>query len=337
MGKRALVVSGGGSKGAFAVGVLKHLATKPNGVAFDIVTGTSTGALIAPLVVTGEIDVLEEIYTTVRTPEILEPLPRVVEMFAKGYVHHTRPLEQLVRTRLTQNRVDTIVASDVLAFYATVCLQTGRTTYFQTGRTPGTTPSGDPAVRVTTRDDLVRAIVASANQPVLMPAITIPPGASPPRQYVDGGVREYAPIEVALANGASEIVAILLNPEPEQRGARNDPAGNLPAVLLRAISLMTEEIGEGDLRHARLQVDGASYLATARDNARHKLGLSESDVRRIFPTDHPFTGFTHLTLEVVRPDEELESKFDTSGLEFDPGKMRQMMDEGEAIARRQWP
>ena len=48
--KAALVLSGGGAKGAFAVGVVKHLflAYRETGW-FAITGGTSTGALIAPM------------------------------------------------------------------------------------------------------------------------------------------------------------------------------------------------------------------------------------------------------------------------------------------------
>ena len=45
-GKLAIVLSGGGAKGAFQVGVLDALITK-HGVKPDIVVGTSTGAIQA--------------------------------------------------------------------------------------------------------------------------------------------------------------------------------------------------------------------------------------------------------------------------------------------------
>ena len=62
--KRALVISGGGSKGAFAVGVIKQLAQRYPTLFFDIYVGTSTGSLIVPLAAIGEIGLLEKIYTT---------------------------------------------------------------------------------------------------------------------------------------------------------------------------------------------------------------------------------------------------------------------------------
>ena len=46
---RALVVSGGGSKGAYAVGVAKVLMNEGD-LTFDVVSGTSTGGLICPFV-----------------------------------------------------------------------------------------------------------------------------------------------------------------------------------------------------------------------------------------------------------------------------------------------
>ena len=47
---RALVISGGGSKGAFVVGVLKRLFAEYPALDFDIYVGTSTGSLMSPLV-----------------------------------------------------------------------------------------------------------------------------------------------------------------------------------------------------------------------------------------------------------------------------------------------
>ena len=44
--KRAMVISGGGSKGAFAVGVLDQFEQSEPDLSFDVFVGTSTGALI---------------------------------------------------------------------------------------------------------------------------------------------------------------------------------------------------------------------------------------------------------------------------------------------------
>ncbi len=72
MSKTALVISGGGSKGAFAVGVLKAVFQHNPGLTFDMLIGTSTGALIAPLATPDSIALLEQLYTTVTTDNVIE-------------------------------------------------------------------------------------------------------------------------------------------------------------------------------------------------------------------------------------------------------------------------
>src|ERR1700712_3390536 len=68
--KRALVVSGGGSKGAFAVGVIKKLKNLYPYLQFDIYVGTSAGSLVVTFASVEQYDLLEEVYTTVKTTDI---------------------------------------------------------------------------------------------------------------------------------------------------------------------------------------------------------------------------------------------------------------------------
>ena len=68
--KKALVISGGGSKGAFAVGVYKYLVTTFD-LDFDVLVGTSTGSLIVPLAELGKTEMLEKLYTTQKTENIV--------------------------------------------------------------------------------------------------------------------------------------------------------------------------------------------------------------------------------------------------------------------------
>ena len=55
MAKNALVISGGGAKGSFAVGVLKYILLNKPEIKFDIICGTSTGALITPYAALGNV------------------------------------------------------------------------------------------------------------------------------------------------------------------------------------------------------------------------------------------------------------------------------------------
>ena len=57
---RALVISGGGSKGAYAGGVAQYLIQE-EGRKYDMFLGTSTGSLLVPHIAAGKIDKIHEV------------------------------------------------------------------------------------------------------------------------------------------------------------------------------------------------------------------------------------------------------------------------------------
>ena len=60
---RALVISGGGSKGAFAGGVAQYLMEREKRE-YDMFLGTSTGSLLVPHLALGKIGKLYDIFTS---------------------------------------------------------------------------------------------------------------------------------------------------------------------------------------------------------------------------------------------------------------------------------
>jgi len=71
---RALVISGGGSKGAYAGGVAQYLIQE-EGRKYDLFLGTSTGSLLIPQLALGNIDKLYDIYTNVNQSTIFSLNP----------------------------------------------------------------------------------------------------------------------------------------------------------------------------------------------------------------------------------------------------------------------
>ena len=59
---RALVISGGGSKGAFGGGVAQYLL-REKFCKYDILIGSSTGSLLIPHLALGEVEKIYDIYT----------------------------------------------------------------------------------------------------------------------------------------------------------------------------------------------------------------------------------------------------------------------------------
>lgn len=73
--KRALVLEGGGAKGAYAVGCLRGL--QENGVKFDVVAGTSVGALNAALIGTGRLNDGDTLWKSLSFDHVCEPSRRL--------------------------------------------------------------------------------------------------------------------------------------------------------------------------------------------------------------------------------------------------------------------
>jgi len=326
MAKTALVVSGGGSKGAFAVGAIQHLV-QDLGLSFDIVCGTSTGALIAPFVVTGEIDELVHLYTTMKTEDIVLRRP-LSSILVTDSIFDVQPLADKVSSLMTPQRTATILGSPKQMYLATVCLQTERVTYFQTGA-PGRVPDGCDLQPIQNRSQLIRAMMGSADMPALMPPIERVDGALPCRQYVDGGVRERAPLEVALLNGATEIYAVVL--APKAHAPQEKKFQDVPGILLRTIGILTDDVLLHDLLVVNTVARSRRYLAAVRKRVGDRFNLSDTDLDALF--DDPTGGAASLvgpevTLHVVRPLGEIQ--LDT--LTCDPVVMTQLVVDGRQRA-----
>ena len=72
--KKALVISGGGSKGAFAGGVAEYLINEKK-KDYDFFLGTSTGSLLVSHLALGMIDDLKALYTSVNQKDIFSNNP----------------------------------------------------------------------------------------------------------------------------------------------------------------------------------------------------------------------------------------------------------------------
>ena len=71
---RALVISGGGSKGAFAGGVAQYLM-EGLGKDYDMFVGTSTGSLLVSHLALNDIGKLYDIFTNVQQHDIFSVSP----------------------------------------------------------------------------------------------------------------------------------------------------------------------------------------------------------------------------------------------------------------------
>jgi NTE family protein len=74
----ALVISGGGSKGAFAGGVAQYLIEDLNRE-YDMYYGTSTGSLLVSHLALRKVEKIKEVYTSVNQNSIFSNCPFVIK------------------------------------------------------------------------------------------------------------------------------------------------------------------------------------------------------------------------------------------------------------------
>jgi predicted patatin/cPLA2 family phospholipase len=185
-----LALSGGGANGAFGAGFLcgwTRSGTRPN---FRIVTGISTGSLIAPLAFLGpEYDEeLKQYYTTVRTKDILDVfgigvLPVLVgESYAS-----TKPLQHLIEKLVDEKVLKAVAAEHAKGrrlYIGTTNLDAQRFIVWDMGVIAG---SGNPDALKLFR----KVMLASASIPGAFPPVYFDVeigGKKYDEMHVDGGV-----------------------------------------------------------------------------------------------------------------------------------------------------
>lgn len=323
MSKTALVISGGGSKGAFAVGALKAMYQHTPSLKFDILVGTSTGSLIAPLATVKDIKLLEQLYTTVKTDNVITTYNVGNRFLTADSIFGVEPLAKLMQQYYTDAFFADLATRPYNVMLATTCLQTAEPVFF-TSR-PITMPTNHHVVQVSKADHFRRAVMASACQPVFMTPIEVIPGAKPLRQYVDGGVREYAGIQIAIEQGADEVFVILLSGETQVPVEKRYTS--VPDILMRTIEIFTEDVGENDIVIPLLYNKALNFIDGVRANMK-QAGLSDAKINQIMNVpDNPFNNKRSVNLHIIRPDGYLGGG--PGGLTFDPAEMKGMVAKGQ--------
>jgi NTE family protein len=284
--KTAIVLSGGGARGAFEAGVLKNLSQRKK---FDIVCGTSIGAINAALTAQQAFDELEQLWSTIATLNVVRYIDIVnrVNSFiddveglrgkllaALGNFHLVNdwckigskkallalrgvmdpdPIKLLLEPMLSVNALKSTLI---------VCA---------TNLTNGTSDAFYSFVNAS-NDDVARFLAFRAPEPchilrqvnyldVVRASASIPGAFEPVRMnlgdpglvhdYVDGGVANNTPISLAVAAGATEVMVVFLDPVGTTLPTL--PTTNLFQIGLASLAVMQQRILGTDMCRAREQ------------------------------------------------------------------------------------
>jgi predicted acylesterase/phospholipase RssA len=323
--KTALVISGGGAKGAFAVGVLKHLFQEYRGKGwFGICGGTSTGALIAPMaalmgggdpLASEAMETLQRLYTTVTTRDILEKRYILDWLARQDCLYESDPLNDLLHAHFPKEWFRWLKRKSAPDCYVVY-------TEYRAGQKVAASPKDHGM----TRKRFLQAMRASASVPVVMEGIPIDDSIC-----YDGGVRDLLPFSQAISLGAEAIVPIFL--DPEEFPVARDPLERIDKILLRTLSILVDEAGRNDYEMASLvniavRARGEildAFSADADSLRRIKSILDKEEFRPLFGVEKRLV---HVIMG-VRPDGPLTD----DSLEFDPQQMAGWLAMGEEKAR----
>ena len=242
---RALVISGGGSKGAFAGGVAQYLMQELD-YNYDLFLGTSTGSLLISHLALQKIKKIKEVYTSVNQKSIFSNCPFVIQkkhgVESIGIDHwnvlknfyrgsktfgESRNLLKLIQNTLTETEFETLKKGpkDIVVTVANLSLN--QVEY--------------KSINDFDYEEFCEWIWISCNYTPFM-SLVKKNGC----EYADGGLGSMVPIEEAIKRGATEIDAIILQTETTMFNRM--PSKNAFALLTSMFSFMLDRIEHQNIR-----------------------------------------------------------------------------------------
>ena len=270
---RALVISGGGSKGAFAGGIVDYLTTV-EGRDYELYVASSTGTLVQLLVASYNIEKLKEGYTSVKNEDIWKINPFKVKTNHNGKIKI-----QLNWFNVIRNLLPKIVLT-----------KTNKFPFFKLQKISGNISFGDSSnllklikkflsqkdylrIKEELNKEMVVCVVNATLKQVeykssndwgyddfcewthascsAYPFMT--PIFKNEYQYIDGGILETTPIQEAIKRGATEIDVIILREEVPK--GEIEYMRNLVHGLITEIDMMHTELSKDDVLIGKLKAE----------------------------------------------------------------------------------
>ncbi len=221
-GKTALVLSGGGAKGAFECGAEKY-AREVKGYKWDIIAGVSVGALNGSMLAMEKYDRLFEVWNTIADDKVYTGGFNLWSGFkllfgAKSF-YGNDPLRRLLAKEFEPDKftVDLRVGS--------VSLVTGEYVQFKPDM-----------------PNFSEAVLASTVMPIIWTPLDVTPQY---QSMVDGGVRNISPLGDILDDDPQEIV--IINSNPGTYNPLPTPPKDIVKIGLRTLDIVLDEIFRNDL------------------------------------------------------------------------------------------
>ncbi|WP_111684127.1 patatin-like phospholipase family protein [Winogradskyella tangerina] len=241
---RALVISGGGSKGSFAGGVAQYLIER-EGREYDMFLGTSTGSLLVPHLAANDIPKLYDIFTNVQQKDIFSVSPFVQrkkgdrEYVSIDFVNslwqfikmkrtfgESKALKRNIRKNFTREEFQKIKATKHDVVVTVSNLSMNRVEY--------------KSIKDCTYEEFCDWIWISCNYIPFMSLAKVDG-----YEYADGGLGCVIPIREAILRGATEVDAIVL--EAENMGKQRVLGKNPFSLMMNLFGHLLDQVERNDI------------------------------------------------------------------------------------------
>jgi len=236
---RALVISGGGSKGAFAGGVAQYLIENKK-LDYDIYIGTSTGSLLVSHLALKNVEKIKEVYTNVNQHSIFSSCPFLIKRkhgVESIRINHfsvlmnilrgsktfgeSHNLRGLIKRTISEADFETLKQSNKDVIVTVSNLSLNEVEY--------------KSIKEFDYDEFCDWIWISCNYTPFMTLVK--KGGC---EYADGGLGSMVPIEEAVKRGATIVDAIILKTEMTQLNRM--PSSNAFSLLTNIFEFMLDRI-----------------------------------------------------------------------------------------------
>lgn len=297
-----VAISGGGDNGAFTAGMMNAWTATGTRPEFKLVTGISTGALIAPFAYLGsKYDAtLKEVYTTISPKDVIEPRGFLAGVMGDA-MSDNRPLWNLTRKTVTESLLKEIAAEYAKGRFlliATADLDARRAIIWDMGKIAS---YGTPRAL----DLFVSVMIASASIPGGFPPTMIDvevDGRRYQEMHVDGGTMAQVFAYPAAIRVKELSAAAGFTRERRLyviRNARLDPdwahvERSTMSIAGRAVASLIHTQGIGDLYriYATAQRDGVDFnlgFIPSSFNVPHKEEFDNEYMRSLYQVGYDMT------------------------------------------------
>jgi len=243
---KALVISGGGSKGAFAGGVAQYLIENKKHD-YDIFIGTSTGSLLVSHLALNKAEKIKGVYTSVTQDSIFSSCPFFIKRKKGGIetirINHftvlkniftgsktfgeSNNLKVLIQQTLTETEFKKLKKSQKDVVVTVSNLSLNQVEY--------------KSIKDFSYNEFCEWVWVSCNYIPFM-SLSKKGGC----EYADGGLGSMIPIEEAIKRGATEVDAIILQTEVAQLNRM--PSLNPFSLLTNMFAFMLDRIENQNIK-----------------------------------------------------------------------------------------